>query len=286
MNIGTASKRSQLPAKTIRYYEDIGLVFPARHSNGYRDYSDGDVQRLVFLQRARGLGFTIDECRELLSLYDDHNRESADVKSITGAKIEEIDRKIAELRSLKRTLTVLMDACHGDSRPECPIIDDLAGTNPDQKLPKQKTGGWTMNWKYVGFGSLLFAAAALYWSFVNETGRIGDVISKDTSSAMVSVTMPQLSATGAEGQVEFVQNCASCHGEMADGRAGLGPPLVHKIYEPGHHSDGSFFLAVSQGVRSHHWTFGDMQPIEAVSQDAVLKIVTFVREVQRANGIK
>jgi Cu(I)-responsive transcriptional regulator len=127
MNIGDASKRSSLPSKTIRYYEEIGLVTPARSGNGYRDYSDGDVQRLAFLQRARSLGFTIEECRELLSLYDDRNRASADVKEITRLKIEEIDRKIDELMSLKATLHKLMSACHGDDRPDCPIIDDLAG---------------------------------------------------------------------------------------------------------------------------------------------------------------
>lgn len=127
MNIGDAAKRSKLPSKTIRYYEEIGLVTPTRSENGYRDYSGSDVQRLTFLQRARSLGFTIDECRELLSLYDDRYRASADVKAITRLKIEEIDRKIAELESLKMTLQTLMAACHGDDRPDCPIIDDLAG---------------------------------------------------------------------------------------------------------------------------------------------------------------
>ncbi|MEM9633965.1 MAG: Cu(I)-responsive transcriptional regulator [Pseudomonadota bacterium] len=127
MNIGTASELSQLPVKTIRYYEEIGLVDPGRTGNGYRDFSETDVERLKFLQRARSLGFSIEECRELLSLYEDRNRASADVKAITRSKIQEIDRKIDELNSLKRVLTTLMDACHGDDRPECPIIDDLAG---------------------------------------------------------------------------------------------------------------------------------------------------------------
>ncbi|MEP3046798.1 MAG: Cu(I)-responsive transcriptional regulator [Roseibium sp.] len=127
MNIGAASQQSSLPAKTIRYYEDIGLVHPARHANGYRDYSDTDVQRLAFLQRARSLGFTIEECRELLSLYDDRNRASADVKALTRSKIDEIDRKVMELQSLRNVLTKLVDACSGDDRPDCPIIDDFAG---------------------------------------------------------------------------------------------------------------------------------------------------------------
>ena len=93
MNIGTASVQSRLPVKTIRYYEDIGLVRPLRSDTGYRDFSDTDLQRLKFLQRARSLGFSIEECRELLSLYEDGNRASADVKAITQSKITEIDRK-------------------------------------------------------------------------------------------------------------------------------------------------------------------------------------------------
>lgn len=127
MNIGTASDRIGLPVKTIRYYEEIGLVRPARSENGYRDFEEADLQRLKFLQRSRSLGFSIEECRELLSLYEDRNRASADVKSLTRAKILEVERKISELESLKRTLSDLVEACHGDARPECPIMDDLAG---------------------------------------------------------------------------------------------------------------------------------------------------------------
>ena len=133
MNIGEASEQSGLPVKTIRYYEDIGLVRPLRSENGYRDFVDSDLQRLKFLQRSRSLGFSIDECRELLSLYEDRNRASADVKAITHAKIKEIDRKIDELRSLRKVLSELVTACHGDDRPDCPIIDDLSGQHePDQ----------------------------------------------------------------------------------------------------------------------------------------------------------
>ncbi|MFN3129685.1 Cu(I)-responsive transcriptional regulator [Roseibium sp.] len=127
MNIGDAAKQCGLPTKTIRYYEDIKLVAPMRSENGYRDYSETDVQRLAFIQRSRGLGFTIDQCRELLSLYDDRNRASADVKAIARLKIDEIDAKINELNSLKKTLKSLVASCQGDDRPDCPIIDDLAG---------------------------------------------------------------------------------------------------------------------------------------------------------------
>ena len=126
MNIGDASERSGLPAKTIRYYEDIQLLKPARGSNGYRDYSNKDVHRLRFLQRSRSLGFSVEECRQLLSLYGDKARESGDVKAIAEAKLAEIDRKIAELQGLRKTLQHLVHHCHGDTRPDCPIIDELS----------------------------------------------------------------------------------------------------------------------------------------------------------------
>ena len=137
MNISLAAERSGLPVKTIRYYEDIGLVRPGRSENGYREFAEPDLQRLKFLQRARSLGFSIEECRELLSLYEDRHRASADVKALTRTKISEVDRKIAELQSLKKVLSTLVDACHGDNRPDCPIIDDLAGTSGGEAAAKQ-----------------------------------------------------------------------------------------------------------------------------------------------------
>lgn len=127
MNIGLASEKSGLPPKTIRYYEDIDLIKPGRAGNGYRDYSDNDIHRLRFLQRSRSLGFSIEECRLLLSLYEDDRRASADVKTIAQDKIAEVDRKISELKALRQTLATLSENCHGDDRPDCPIIDDLAG---------------------------------------------------------------------------------------------------------------------------------------------------------------
>lgn len=128
MNIGKAAAQSGLPAKTIRYYEEIGLVVPHRLSNGYRDYDLGQVRRLQFVHRARGLGFTIEECRVLLSLYDDTHRSSADVKAVATAKIAEIDRRLEELQSMRKTLAHLAQTCHGDDRPDCPILEDLAGS--------------------------------------------------------------------------------------------------------------------------------------------------------------
>lgn len=126
MNIGDASLRSGLPAKTIRYYEEIGLLHPLRGNNGYRDYADSDIHKLRFLQRARGLGFSVEECRQLLALYEDRGRASSDVRRIASAKLSEIDRKIKELTQLRQTLQTLVHACHGDMRPDCPILEELA----------------------------------------------------------------------------------------------------------------------------------------------------------------
>ena len=127
MNIGEAANASGLPAKTIRYYEEIGLVRSGRRGNNYRDYSDTELHNLRFLRRARALGFSIDECRQLLSLYVDKRRASADVRRLAEAHITEIDAKIVELKSMRKTLATLVHACHGDRRPDCPILEDLAG---------------------------------------------------------------------------------------------------------------------------------------------------------------
>lgn len=127
MNIGAASARSGLPEKTIRYYEEIGLLAPGRRDNGYRDYNTRELHILKFLHRARSLGFSIEDCRSLLSLYNDRERASADVKRLTERRLVEIDGKIRELQSIKRTLGHLARTCHGDARPDCPILDDLAG---------------------------------------------------------------------------------------------------------------------------------------------------------------
>jgi MerR family copper efflux transcriptional regulator len=131
MNIGAASERSGLPAKTIRYYEEVGLVRPAkRRDNRYRDYDETDVHRLRFVQRARGLGFSVEQCRELLALYDDKSRASADVKAIAQQHIAEIDARIADLEAMRATLASLAEKCHGDDRPACPILADLAAASP------------------------------------------------------------------------------------------------------------------------------------------------------------
>ncbi len=128
MNIGAAARQSELPAKTIRYYEEIGLVAPDRAENGYRDYGDTDIYKLRFIQRSRSLGFSIDECRQLLALYEDSSRASRDVKALALAKLADIDRKLDELNSMKRTLSNLADKCQGGDRPDCPILEDIAGS--------------------------------------------------------------------------------------------------------------------------------------------------------------
>ena len=126
MNIGEVAERSGLPPKTIRYYEDIGLIRPHRGANGYRAFAEADAHRLAFLGRARSLGFSIEECRALLGLYADESRASADVKQMAETHLADIDRRIAELQGLRATLADLVRRCHGDDRPDCPILDDLA----------------------------------------------------------------------------------------------------------------------------------------------------------------
>lgn len=126
MNISAASKAAGLPAKTVRYYADIGLVpAPARSESGYRSYDDASVRKLAFVRRAREFGFSIAECRELLGLYEDRQRSSADVKRIAARRLDEIALKQKELQSLHDELAHLVDACRGDDRPDCPIIDGL-----------------------------------------------------------------------------------------------------------------------------------------------------------------
>lgn len=130
MNIGDVAQASGLPAKTIRYYEDIGLVRPARGENGYRSFSETDLHKLRFLGRSRALGFSIEDCRALLALYEDDQRASVEVRRIARRHLEKIERKIADLNALADTLTHLVDTCAGDDRPDCPILADLSGNKP------------------------------------------------------------------------------------------------------------------------------------------------------------
>ena len=127
MNIGEVAEATGLPAKTIRYYENIGLIEPAARSVGnYRLYDDRQIQTLRFIQRARQLGFSIKEVAELVTLWRDQRRASADVRRLAKARLGEIDARIAELQRIRRTLEGLVERCHGDHRPDCPILDELA----------------------------------------------------------------------------------------------------------------------------------------------------------------
>jgi len=127
MNIGDAARASQVSAKMIRHYEAIGLIGAARRTDaGYRVYSAQDVQVLQFIHRARALGFSLDQIRELLALWQDKGRASSDVRALAREHIGELNRKIAEMEAMRRTLERLAASCHGDSRSDCPILDDLA----------------------------------------------------------------------------------------------------------------------------------------------------------------
>ncbi|MCE8006021.1 Cu(I)-responsive transcriptional regulator [Aestuariivita sp.] len=126
MNIGEVASRAGLPAKTIRYYEDIGLIRPARDANGYRAFRDTDMHKLTFVARARALGFSIDECRTLLALWEDRERASADVRAIASDHLTRIEEKIVDLEAMRDTLRTLVASCAGDDRPDCPILSSLA----------------------------------------------------------------------------------------------------------------------------------------------------------------
>ncbi len=126
MNIGETAKHTGLPAKTIRYYEDIGLIRPQRDTNGYRIFDAPSCHKLAFLSRARALGFSIEDCRKLMALYEDETRASGDVKHLAQEHLKQIEEKIRQLQTMQATLTHLVDSCAGDHRPDCPILRDLA----------------------------------------------------------------------------------------------------------------------------------------------------------------
>jgi len=123
MNIGKASNQTGLPSKTIRYYEDMGLIKPERRESGYRDFSHDDVQLLKFVRGARAHGFTIEECRQLLSLYQDPSRASAQVKKFALSKVSDIDTEISKLKIKRKELMHLAQQCKGDEGAECAILD-------------------------------------------------------------------------------------------------------------------------------------------------------------------
>ena len=126
-NIGEAARASGVSAKMIRHYESIGLIGAARRTDaGYRVYTGQDVRVLQFVHRGRALGFSLDQIRDLLALWQDKDRASADVRALARTHIEELNRKIAEMEAMRRTLESLAASCHGDARSDCQILDDLA----------------------------------------------------------------------------------------------------------------------------------------------------------------
>ncbi len=127
MNVGQAAEQAGLPVKTVRYYADIGLVEPMGRSDaGYRLYGDGEVSKLTFIRRARAFDFSVKDCRELLGLYEDKSRSSKDVKKIALKRLAEIDEKLSELQKLRDELARVAHECHGDNRPDCPILDSFS----------------------------------------------------------------------------------------------------------------------------------------------------------------
>ncbi|WAP71531.1 MULTISPECIES: Cu(I)-responsive transcriptional regulator [Aurantimonadaceae] len=133
MNIGETAAASNVSAKMIRYYESIELIPSAvRSQAGYRVYSEAEVHTLRFIHRARELGFSIADIRRLLALWQDKNRSSAEVKAIALEYIDELQKKAASLEAVRDSLQHLADSCHGDDRPECPILDDLSGQGEER----------------------------------------------------------------------------------------------------------------------------------------------------------
>ncbi|TWA15890.1 MerR family transcriptional regulator [Sinorhizobium medicae] len=127
MNIGQASNASGVSSKMIRYYEQIGLIKSAlRTASSYRTYGDNDVHTLRFVRRARDLGFSVEQIKELLALWRDRSRASSDVKAVALEHVAELERKIAAIQEMAKTLKHLASHCHGDDRPECPIIEEIA----------------------------------------------------------------------------------------------------------------------------------------------------------------
>lgn len=154
-----------------------------------------------------------------------------------------------------------------------------------------------MNTKYLFLGASAAAAIAVFGFLRSESpqdvtqddpaNQTATVTAADTATdtAMVAITMPQISGNAAIGQNIFESICAACHGAQGVGKAEAGPPLIHKIYEPSHHGDESFQRAVANGVRAHHWRFGDMPPVEGLTRGDVAMVIDYIRAIQRANGI-
>ncbi|MHC2000764.1 Cu(I)-responsive transcriptional regulator [Methylobacterium sp. CM6241] len=140
VTIGEAAKATGVSAKMIRYYEETGLLPPAdRTASGYRLYAENDLHTLRFVRRSRDLGFSVEDFAGLLALWQDRGRASAQVKALAVHHLTDLRRRIAELEAMARTLTSLADHCSGDSRPDCPILDDLAAEHSPQSRSPRRT---------------------------------------------------------------------------------------------------------------------------------------------------
>ncbi len=128
---------------------------------------------------------------------------------------------------------------------------------------------------------IALGAGAYYWQVSGNPAA-----QAASGAALVAVVVPELSSAEQIGKTTYDANCASCHGANGAGQDGVAPPFVHRVYEPNHHGDGAFYSAAQNGVRAHHWSFGDMPPVEGITQDEVAQVVTYVRALQRANGIE
>lgn len=139
MNIGQAAKASGISGKMIRYYESVGLIPQVnRTDSGYRVFSERDINRLRFISRSRSLGFSVEQMGSLLALWQDRNRASSDVKAVAQAHIEELDQKIKKLHGMRQSLLYLVNHCHGDQRPDCPILGDLAAERFELESGQEK----------------------------------------------------------------------------------------------------------------------------------------------------
>lgn len=138
MNMREIVSETGIPAKTIRYYESAGLIRPSRQANGYRDFSERDLDKLVFLSRARHYGFTVDECRQLALLYDDESRTCAAVRKVADECLERIERQVRLFSEMKAKLARLIEQCPNDASSACPIIDELAGEGPEVSMARDR----------------------------------------------------------------------------------------------------------------------------------------------------
>jgi Cu(I)-responsive transcriptional regulator len=141
MNIGEAAKATGVSAKMIRHYETVGLFpQPDRTDSGYRQYSPAEIHTLRFIRQARDLGFSLDDIKELLALWQNRRRPSRQVKALAEAHIHELEQKLQELQAMKATLENLVHCCHGDDRPECPILETLSAENVVAPAPPKRNG--------------------------------------------------------------------------------------------------------------------------------------------------